>query len=289
MPSSRRSPAIEALVAAFIDQLTDAVEGQIDTRARELADDWLRSFLGRSGSRVAAGSRPGAGLLRPAAATSRDLSGRKPLTVPLALVPPPTAVPGRTTARVSATVAVREKPPAAPADPEQERRDAELARLRSILKPAHELAPAPAADPAPLHAPAAAAVARAESPPDTLKQLEDQIRDQVQALADVSPSRCTARIASWAGRVRAIESDAPAGRTRPAAQLLLEKLRGLARAMDAGPIEALHPSWRTSNWSSYIAINEATADAPDREPASRPAEPAPEDAAGGSESYTDVW
>jgi hypothetical protein len=280
MPPSRRSEAVESLVAAFVDQITDAVGRQIDARAREIADDWLRSVVRQ---------RPADRVVAAAARSRLPQPAAEPPEAPVARALPPalaTAARARPTVRVRATVQVREKPPAPPPDPEQERRDAELARLRSILKPAHEdVAPAAAASPAPPPLPPAPVV-RAESPTDALKQLEDQIRAQVEALADLSAARCTARIAAWAGRVRALESAAPVGRTRVAAQLMLEKLRGLARAMEAGPIDALHPSWRTSNWQSYIAINEATADAPDRRP---PAPPEPAPASDAGEGYGDVW
>lgn len=94
---------------------------------------------------------------------------------------------------------------------------------------------------------------------------------------------CTARIASWAGRIRLYEE---ANGNRVAAEFLLEKLRVLARAMDAGRIEALNSSWRTANWPSYILTNEALADAKPKEPeAAKEALPDPN---AGSD-YRDVW
>jgi hypothetical protein len=105
----------------------------------------------------------------------------------------------------------------------------------------------------------------------SLASLEDVIRDQLPALGGLSQSRCTARIAAWAGRVRLDQSRPGAEQTRVAALMLLEKLRRLARAMDAGSIEALNASWSTRNWERYIEANELAAATPDA-----PAAPAPD-------------
>jgi len=162
-------------------------------------------------------------------------------------------------------------------DPEQARRDAELARLRAVLRPT-------TADPTPASpSPVASAPApsRAEDRNDRGERndspasVEDAIRDQLPALGGLSQARCTARIAVWAGRVRLNQSRPGAEQTRVAALMLLEKLRRLARAMDAGSIEALNASWSTRNWERYIEANELAAATPDAEPVAAP-EPVPE-------------
>jgi hypothetical protein len=158
-------------------------------------------------------------------------------------------------------------------DPEQVRRDAELARLRAVLRPTtpdpEPAAPPPAAPPpAPLRT--EDRTDRGERN-DSLASLEDVIRDQLPALGGLSQARCTARIAAWAGRVRRDQSRPGAEQTRVAALMLLEKLRRLARAMEAGSIEALNASWSTSNWQRYIEANELAAATPDA-----PAAPAPD-------------
>jgi hypothetical protein len=106
---------------------------------------------------------------------------------------------------------------------------------------------------------------------DSLAALEDDIRDQLPGLGALSQARCTARIATWAGRVRLHQSRPGAEQTRVAALMFLEKLRRLARDMDAGTIEALNSAWSTRNWERYIELNELAAVTPDPAPAPAPA------------------
>ena len=74
-----------------------------------------------------------------------------------------------------------------------------------------------------------------------------------------------------------------------AAQLVLEKLRALAYAMEAGRIEALTASWRTADWPSYIRKNEQLAEAPSTpEPRERPDESTLNGPADESD-YSAVW
>jgi hypothetical protein len=155
-------------------------------------------------------------------------------------------------------------------DPEEERRAAELARLRAILRPT---APVPATPPVVAPPP------RAAEENDSLQALENQIRDQIPALAGLSQSRYTARIAVWVGRVRLHQSGPDAERTRIASRMLFEKLRNLAWSMEAGTIEALNTSWSTRNWERYIQDNEFIAATPDASPPPRP-EP---------DAEVDVW
>ena len=109
--------------------------------------------------------------------------------------------------------------------------------------------------------------AREQGPDDGLQALEDRIRDEIPALSGLSQGRCTARIASWVGRVRRHQSGPDGERTRIASRMLLDKLRNLAWSMDAGKIEGLDLSWSTRNWQRYIDECEVIAATPDVAPA----------------------
>src|SRR5258708_19132597 len=89
-----------------------------------------------------------------------------------------------------------------------------------------------------------------------MKVLEESVRDGIAFLSVLPPPRCAAQIAAWAGRARLYQEDQADGRSRIAAGLLLEKLRGLARAMEIGRTDALDPSF-AADWSAYVATNEA--------------------------------
>ena len=143
-------------------------------------------------------------------------------------------------------------------DPDEERRTAELARLRAILRPTAPT-PAPAAAPIPVAPPL-----RAEVDEDRLQALEDHIRERIPTLSGLSQSRCTAQIAVWVGRVRLYQHEFEPERARLASRILLDKLRNLAWSMEAGKIEGLDLSWSTRHWQRYIDENElivATSDA----------------------------
>ena len=154
---------------------------------------------------------------------------------------------------------------------EDERRTAELARLRSILRPTVPEPPAPSAiAPPPPPAP---------EEDGSLQALEDHIRDQLPSLPALSQSRYTAQIAAWVGRVRLIQSGPDGERTRIASRIMFEKLRNLAWSMEAGSIEGLNLSWSTRNWERYIQDNELIAVTPDALPP-----PTPE-----RDTEVDVW
>jgi len=220
------SVEIEQLVEELVSQLTEAYENAVVARARVLTEEFLA-----------------------AAASARAAA---PVVAPVAPPRPP---------RRRAPAAHRAAPP--PVDPaialEDARRSAELARLRAILRPT---AVAEAAPVAPVVTPPPTRVVDADFEVG-LQPLEDHIRDQVPSLAGLSQSRCTARIATWVGRVRLHMSRPDAERTRFAARILLDKLRNLAWSMEAGTIEGLDANWSTRNWERYIEANELIAVTPD--------------------------
>jgi hypothetical protein len=88
--------------------------------------------------------------------------------------------------------------------------------------------------------------------------LEDEIRDGIPFLSVLPPDRCAAQVAFWAGRARLHQQDPVNGRTRIATGMLLEKLRGLARAMDLGRIDALASS-AEADWGAYVKEQQAIA------------------------------
>jgi hypothetical protein len=265
-PSIERLKAVEKLKAAFIEQLTEAMERQIEARARSIAAEWTRLLRAAPAASPRSTVRPG----RPGPRKRADPAQSSPLGSPTeapgdAPIMPasseaPPAPRRRARQRVPARAggAPREAPPPPPPDPEREARDAELARLRMLLKPT---APEdlPAVPPAAVHA----SMEPIDSPPDAMRALEDEVREQVNALAKMPSSSCTARIAAWVGRVRLYEETTG---NRIAAQLLIDKLRALAHAMEAGHIEALRTSWRAPDWPAYIRKNEALAAAPPAAP-----------------------
>jgi hypothetical protein len=265
MQSSQFSREIAVLIEGVVQQLEDAIEAATLTRARELTEEYLRKIEPRP----------------------RAISAAPTTTPQLQLEEARRPEPRR---RRGPKAVVAKAPP--PVDPESERRAAELARLRAILRPT---APTPTPMVAPVPVPA-----REQVPEDSLQALEDRIRDEIPALSSLSQGRCTARIASWVGRVRLHQSGPEAERTRIASRILLDKLRNLAWSMDAGKIEGLDLSWSTRNWQRYIEESELIAATPDAAPAKSPessadassnkpssepsSEPAPE-----SSSDADVW
>jgi hypothetical protein len=254
MPARRRSREIEELVQGFIRRLAEALESATSARALVLSEEYMRAAA-TSARRPepnvqAVPERPSPTLAQEpdVAAPSREVQPR-----------PPRAERVRPKRQPPAPAAEAKAAPAI--DLEEQRRTAELARLRAILRP---IAPVPAAPPV------IASVPRAAEEKDGLQALEDLIRDQVAALARLSQSRYTARIAAWVGSVRLHQSGPDGERTRIASRMLFEKLRTLAWSMEAGPIEALNTAWSTRNWERYIHENEVLAATPDAAPTQTP-------------------
>jgi hypothetical protein len=261
MPARPRSREIEGLVQAFTEQLEEAVEAAISGRAQFLSDEFLRAAATprrRSASTVLAVPV----LPSLTEAHKPGVAERSPEVQPAR--PRATAV--RPKRRRPALVSETKAP--LPIDPEDERRATEFARLRAILRPTAPIPPAP-----PLVAP----TLRATAEDDSLRALEDQIRDQIPALPGLSQSRYTARIASWVGRVRLHQSGPDGERTRIASRILFDKLRNLAWSMEAGPIEGLNISWSTRNWERYIEDHELIAATPEATPPAKPEPDADED------------
>lgn len=309
MVHRRRSPSIELLVTRFVAHLTQAIEQEIDARSRALAAEYLAAAL--PAPRLSAKPKVSATESRtPGEGAPQVPSSAVAAPAPSRPAPDHTSdLPSAPTDSGLAPRARRERSPSRarrpratahitrdsrPADPGQESRDAELARLRTLLKPTQY--EGGSADP-PSPSSSAPVVPLDASEAEPLRLLETEIRDQVHALAQLGTARCTARIAAWTGRVRGYEEESG---NRMAAQLMLEKLRALAYAMEANHIEALTASWRTADWSSYIRKNEELAEAPPPPSHERPDEPTPEaapkatqdaaqEAAGDGSDYGAAW
>jgi hypothetical protein len=168
------------------------------------------------------------------------------------------------------------------ADPRQDRHDAELARLRQVLRPAVS-ADVPGFLPA--TAPVLAAAARTDSSRDPLRLLEDDIRERLPSLGRLPPAASAARIGAWAGRARLYEEESG---NKMAANLLLDKLRVLAHTMEVGRIEALSASWRTKSWPAYIQQNEVLAEARST-PEQQPPPPSTTQPLGEEAGYDATW
>ncbi|MBN2575925.1 MAG: hypothetical protein JXP73_15265 [Deltaproteobacteria bacterium] len=151
------------------------------------------------------------------------------------------------------------RPPSPPLDPEQIRRDAEFARLRTLLRPTAEEDPRPApASPAPSLPPQ-----RPATPGEFLRSLEKEIQDAVPFLGRLGPERCGARIAAWAGQVRELRerlTPEMSAAMRPATRIFLEHLTELRAAMEASYVDALEPKWSPPSWSDYVEVNRARAE-----------------------------
>lgn len=149
---------------------------------------------------------------------------------------------------------VRPAPP--PLDPEQIKRDAEIARLRALLKPvADEPAPAPVA---PVTVPVPREVVRPSTPGDVLRALEKEIQDAVPTLGTLGPARCAAQIAVWTGQIRQLRDQLPAdvaATMRPAFRIFLEHLAQLQVAMEAHVVDALEPTFTAPDWDVYVEAN----------------------------------
>jgi len=267
---TRRQPSksVESLTAGFVDRLFAAVERVIHARTRVLTAEWLDVALATHRDSELAS-------VRHSIDTPRPPVGPKPFDDRR---PQGTATTERTNHSRSVApgrrrrlgdrpkrsrTAAGQPPTSALPSPEEHRRDAEFARLRALLKPTGQENASGAAETVSALAPAIVVA----PPPDPLHTLEDEVRAQAHGLAQLPPDCCTARIAAWVGRVRSYEET---NGNRVAAELLLDKLRALARAMDAGRIEALHGSWRATDWSSYIRTNETLAQARQQRDQRRP-------------------
>jgi hypothetical protein len=275
MAHSRRSKSVQLLVAAFVERLTLAIDQQIDIRARALAADWIEAI-----TVLEARSRRPFGPTGPA---TTERSGRRPAFRPLPspepangtlereMSPRPPPASGRDSLPPTrGRRASREVAPNRSADPGQDRRDAELGRLRRLLRPtiSEDVPGVLPAGVVPATPSVLAASARTDSSRDPLRLLEDDIRERFPSLARLPPAAAAARIGAWAGRARRYEEESG---NKMAANLLLDKLRVLAHTMDVGRIEALNASWRTKNWPAYIEQNELLAEArptPEQQPPS---------------------
>jgi hypothetical protein len=275
--ASRDRASIEQLLKPIAARFVAAIEEQIAVQTRAMVAQWLKQGA--------------------PAAQKGGSQERKPPRARLAAHAPTTearmiAAPALTSViKKKVTRRPRPQPEAKAPDPVYAERTAELNRLRSILRPTVLPALLPtilpsAVGPSAVAGPAEAPTPRRIETTDGVKSLEDDVRDAIAFLSVLSPGRCEAQIAAWAGRARLYQEDQNDGRTRIAAGLLLEKLRGLARAMGAGFIEALNPTFSTNDWGQYIKAKEkAAAEAETSAPAADEGGEAP--AAGGD--YGDVW
>jgi hypothetical protein len=150
---------------------------------------------------------------------------------------------------------VRPVPP--PLDPEQIKRDAEIARLRALLRPVAQPAPVPIAPPPVV---VVREPVRPSTPGDVLRALEKEIQNAVPTLGTLGPERCTAQIAVWSGQVREVRDRLPpdvATTMRPAFRIFLEHLAQLQVAMEAQVVDALEPTFNAPDWEVYIEANRA--------------------------------
>ena len=283
MRRRQHSKSVASVTAAFVERLFEAVERTIDARTRIVTAEWMERAVATPADPEDVRIRPRKVRSRQNALSPRiDDHGAVATATVVATNRSPATPPLRgkrlgTRVKTSSTATGKPVPSTIPS-PEADRRDAELARLRSLLKPTADHDTAGAADTLSARAPTLFVA----PPSDPIRLLEDEVRAQVHTLGQLPRTSCTARIAAWAGRIRSYQETG----NRVAAELLLDKLRALARAMDAGRVEALNGSWRTSDWSSYIRTNEAMADAREHEPATQ-AESLPEQS--GEPQYRDIW
>lgn len=280
MARTQHSQSVESLISTFVERLFHVIEHHIDVRTRILAAELIEGAVPtRTPSERLivhpTAITPGARALLEAPTAEEPADAAMDATKQTSAAAPPRRE--RSRPRGGSSRAARGEPAAAVTPtPEQERRDAELGRLRNLLKPTWQDSASDAAGPLP--PPTAAAPLT-----DPLRLLQDEIQGQALGLAQLPSESCTARIAAWAGRVRLYQETTD---NRVAAELLLDKLRVLASAMDAGRIEALTGAWRTKDWPSYIQANEAAAQIRQEAP-EPPAKSLPDQ--NGDPDYRDVW
>ena len=273
--ASRDRASIEQLLKPLAARFVAAIEEQIAVQTRALVAEWLKRGGARAPKEKTLERKPRQG--RPAARAA-TIEARKVASPTLTSV-----------IKKKASRRPRPRIEAQAPDPVYAERTAELNRLRSILRPTVLPNVLPTVD-----SPAAVAGPAAEAPSpqrsettDPMKSLEEDVRDAIAFLSLLPPARCEAQIAAWAGRARLYQEDQNDGRTRIAAGLLLEKLRGLARAMGAGFIEALNPTFSTNDWRQYIKAKEKAAAAEPGTAAPSASEDSEAPAAGGD--YGDIW
>jgi hypothetical protein len=267
--ASRDRASIEQLLKPIAARFVAAIEEQIAVQTRALVAEWLKRGAPEAPKKKPLERRP-----------SQARSAAHAATTEARKLASPTL-----TSVIKKKASRRPKPrtEAQAPDPVYAERTAELNRLRSILRPT---VPPTVDGPAAVAGPAEAPSPHRNEATDPMKSLEDDVRDAIAFLSVLSPGRCEAQIAAWAGRARLYQEDQNDGRTRIAAGLLLEKLRGLARAMGAGFIEALNPTFSTNDWGQYIKAKEkAAAESETSAPSADEGSETP--AAGGD--YGDVW
>jgi hypothetical protein len=232
---------MDQLVDDFVAELSAVVERHVEIRAKELVDE----ALARIPSDAWAPSRA---KLNAALAGVGVSAIAPPGTGGAAAESPSARQPAR---RARRRPERQPAPPPPPPDPEQVRRDAELARLRSLLRPQHEETP---------EAVAAGAAPQAAKPADELKAIEEEIMGAAQFLGELGPDRCAAQIAIWAGRARALQQKLPpeaAAHRHAAFRIFFGRLTRLRAEMEAGIVDALNPAWSTIDWDTYVAMNQA--------------------------------
>ncbi len=220
------------LVATFTAKMANAIEQATNVRVRELLDHWR--------------------------ADSARASHAAEVAAPL--LTSPSLTPAETKRRCQ----VRRRPPSRPKpmaqDPRQIERDAELARLRRLLKPAAVDVPPPAT--APISA-APARLAEPQRPPtpgESLHALEQEIMDTVPFLGSFGSERCGAQIAVWAGLARELRdrlTPEVSATMRPAFRIFFEHLTQLRSQMETHVVDALELTWMPPDWHSYIEVNRA--------------------------------
>ena len=255
MKRPRKSLSIAQRLQPIADRFIATLESHIEREARMLAARWLTTAKVHQQRNFA------------------EASHRPPR-------PPADPFPARLQAGKGRRLTPAPRIAASPPDPGEVARLAELNRLRSILRPVTEpqaASLAQAMPPAPPSAPAISA--------DPVRALEGEIRDVMPFLATLPPDRHAAQIAAWAGRARLHQELPTDGRMRIAAGMLIEKLRGLARAMEVGRIDALAPGFET-DWVRYVTANEAIAGGVALEADSPEADARPPDLA---DDYSSTW
>jgi hypothetical protein len=220
------------LVAAFTVKMANIVEQAISARVRKLMADWLTGPV--PASHVADVDAP--------------------------LLKGPDLVPGEPRPRRHVLRRRPSPPQPTPRDPEEIKRDAELARLRTLLRPAVADVPPSTIVPTPATAAPLAKPQGHQTPGEFLRALEQEIMNAVPFLADFGPERCGAQIAVWAGLARELRdrlTPEVAATMRPAFRIFFEHLTQLRDHMETLVVDALEPTWTPPDWHSYVEVNRA--------------------------------
>jgi len=97
-----------------------------------------------------------------------------------------------------------------------------------------------------------------ESDRELLAALHSEISATEPRLLRMSTARCTAQVATWAGRVRSVQAGTgPAD--DPSFRELLARLNAIRRDHHCAWIDALAPDWVADDWAAYVAYNAARA------------------------------